>query len=172
MSTERFRLGGNVRRYHTRSVIGEQTVAAHSWGVAMLLLELCENPSAELLRAALVHDLAEYDTGDVPSTAKWQSPELKAALSRLEGRIEVELEIAVELSQEERFALKLADMLELCWHAYEQRKLGNRYAEEWWENGSNWITAILANRPQNNRYDFAFAEVKAAWNLLFDGEPS
>jgi hypothetical protein len=38
--------GGNVKRYHTMQMIGEQTVAAHTFGVIAIILELW--PSAKI----------------------------------------------------------------------------------------------------------------------------
>jgi len=31
------RRAGGIKRYHNRPIIGEQTVAAHTWGVIVLL---------------------------------------------------------------------------------------------------------------------------------------
>jgi len=168
---ERIRLGGGVRRFHTRPTIDHQTVAAHSWGVAALLFEICD-PSVNLLRAAIYHDVAEYDTGDIPATAKWMSKSLKATLDELELQIERGLGIeAANLSREERWLLKFADMLELVWYSVEQRKMGNRYAEEWYENGTAWMEKAQAefNTP---RLSAAIAEVENAWSNLYEGEPS
>ena len=35
--------GGAIKRYHTLEIIGEQSVASHSWGVAMILQYLNPN---------------------------------------------------------------------------------------------------------------------------------
>lgn len=70
----------------------KQSVAAHSWGVAMLLLE--EAPKGvvtlDLIRAALTHDLHESVLGDVPSPAKTRFPELYDELVKAEGRVDRE----------------------------------------------------------------------------------
>lgn len=72
---------GRVRRWHTNPGL-EQSVAEHSWGVAVLLL--LENPdvSKDLLIAALLHDAHEVSFGDIPSPAKQAYP----ALVKAEGQ--------------------------------------------------------------------------------------
>lgn len=131
---ERIRLGGQVRRYHTRPVHNQQTVAAHSWGVAAILLDIVppEEQSVALLRAALYHDVAEYDTGDVPAQAKWISPKLKDALDELEAGIEEEYGISyyLTLSAKDKNWLKIADLMELMWFVLEERRMGNRNVDE------------------------------------------
>lgn len=121
-----------VRRYHTVPQVGEQTVADHSWGVAMILLRLmpAPGPTVGLLRAALQHDLTEAVTGDVPATAKWAYPQLKLELDTIEADQEVRLGIVSYLSGEERDWLKAADLLELCFWCQYQYRLGNNYAME------------------------------------------
>jgi 5'-deoxynucleotidase YfbR-like HD superfamily hydrolase len=52
-------------------MLKEDTVAQHSFGVAWFCYLLSNGlPSANLLMAALSHDLAEQDTGDIPAPAK------------------------------------------------------------------------------------------------------
>ncbi len=153
--------GGRVRRYHTRPLVGEQTNAAHSWGVAALVLALCPTATRALLVAALFHDVAEYETGDIPATTKWASPSLKSALDELEEGVEERLGIsAAGLSETERRVLKLADMLELVIFCRHQQLLGNRYAEEIENNGLKWLASKDAEwRASNNVLDLAFSVI-------------
>lgn len=63
--------GAAVKRFHTLHTIHPQNIAEHSWGVAWLCYLLsAEKPRAELLIAAMEHDLAEHVTGDLPAPAK------------------------------------------------------------------------------------------------------
>lgn len=55
-----------------RGVRGGESVADHSWGTALLCLLFADEagvPRDEALEIALVHDLAEAETGDAPSLA-------------------------------------------------------------------------------------------------------
>jgi 5'-deoxynucleotidase YfbR-like HD superfamily hydrolase len=69
MLTQDQYLAGKVRRWHTHHSL-TQSVADHSHGVAMLILQANKNPSPELVKAAILHDMAEYLTGDIPAPAK------------------------------------------------------------------------------------------------------
>jgi 5'-deoxynucleotidase YfbR-like HD superfamily hydrolase len=120
---------GATRRFHNIADFSGtplQTVAEHSWGVALIAVELIERigsskMSSELvIRAALYHDLAESVTGDVPAPTKWENPELGLALSHIERRFEEKFEISVTLVGIERQILKWADALEL--YCYCQRR--------------------------------------------------
>lgn len=124
----RLRDAGAVKRLHTLRTLNEQTLAAHSWGVAMLVMEVTE-PSAALLRAALVHDLHELATGDVPSPVKWENPDLENTLRAIEVKWDEENGTTLKLSEKERTILKWCDRFELALHCYEEMRMGNRYAE-------------------------------------------
>ena len=80
--------GGAIKRYHTLEIIGEQSVASHSWGVAMILQYLDPNVSKEAILRALTHDVAELFTGDVPAPVKWDNPDLVEVLKRIEDKYE------------------------------------------------------------------------------------
>lgn len=64
-----------IRRFHTLPMLFQDSVGQHSGGVAFLVMYLMEGvfPKEEIYRymcAALVHDLAEFKTGDIPSPTK------------------------------------------------------------------------------------------------------
>lgn len=119
------RAGGNVKRFHTVQIIGEQTVAAHSFNVAMLCKTIKPDCSADLILAALLHDVPECETGDIPATAKWANPDLEKELRRVERSFERLHGFNIELTREEEEVLKIADMIELVYFCVEQRRLGN-----------------------------------------------
>lgn len=132
------RAGGAVRRYHTRRVIIDQTVAAHSHGVATLAYILDPLCSPELLAAALHHDLAEYHTGDTPATAKWDSAELTKILRTLERDYEKKFQLVGEdaevLTLADMKLLKFCDTAELGLYSLEEYGMGNTYALEFLSN--------------------------------------
>jgi 5'-deoxynucleotidase YfbR-like HD superfamily hydrolase len=129
------RRGTQVRRYHTVNLIVPETVGHHSANVALLVTSLCPEASANLLKAALYHDLAEQVTGDIPATAKWRSKALKDASKDLEARVIKQ----VPLTHDERHILKQADMLDLCFKVLEELKMGNTTVLEIGHRGVEWL---------------------------------
>lgn len=122
------RRGGHTRRFHTERFIGEETVGQHSFGVACIITLIEDKPSAELLMAALFHDIAEQDTGDIPAPVKWAHPDLKILLQSIEDLFHHrhDQQLSPNLSAREHVALKWADSLDLLCTAIEQVELGNR----------------------------------------------
>lgn len=116
---------GAVKRWHTRFTLKEQDVAAHSWGVAMIVAYVEPEASAALLKAALVHDCAEISTGDVPYPVKRDHEPLRTELSKVEGAFEDEHEISYQLTDHELHILKWADMMELLLWTKRELLLGN-----------------------------------------------
>lgn len=119
---------GDVKRYHTVARLKEQSVAEHSWGVAALVIYLEPSPSLSLMKAALFHDAAESQTGDVPATFKWKHPEFAADLEGKEEDITREMGINYTLTERELAVLKVADLGELVLHNVRELMMGNRYA--------------------------------------------
>lgn len=64
---------GGVKRWHTVETVRQQTLAEHSFNVAMIsrcIAKLAGMPDENLLKAALEHDLDEIINGDIPTPAK------------------------------------------------------------------------------------------------------
>jgi 5'-deoxynucleotidase YfbR-like HD superfamily hydrolase len=121
-----YRRGNKVKRYHTVDCHVQETVGHHSANVAILCTIISEiPPSVPLLMCALTHDTTEQFTGDVPATAKWDSPELAAALKTMEARL-TRNHYGTLLKHHEQRVLKQADMLDLCFKALEEIKMGNQ----------------------------------------------
>lgn len=122
------REGGAVERAHTLPHHGSYSVGKHSFDAVNLLLVLHPNPSMNLVKAILWHDVAERYTGDIPATAKWSDGELAKRLQLLEQRIERVLGIDIHLTPEERCWLKAVDRIELLLWAKDQLAMGNQNA--------------------------------------------
>jgi 5'-deoxynucleotidase YfbR-like HD superfamily hydrolase len=105
--------GGAVRRYHAEPAFANhvQTVAEHSWRVAMIVAHLWPDRPA-LVLAALYHDAAEGVFGDVPAPVK---KILGHPLKEAEHHYEAWLEIAEHLKLEpvDHARFKCADTLDL-----------------------------------------------------------
>ena len=121
----RKRQGGNVLRHHTSRPIQEQTVSDHSWGVAVICLELWPECSKNLIKAALYHDIHEGILGDVPAQVKRKFYYFSEAIDRAEQVINKELGTHVSLDIEEQERLKIADVMELLWFSVEEVERGN-----------------------------------------------
>lgn len=136
---------GRTKRYHTRAMHDYQTVAAHSWGVAVLVLAIAKAPSVDLLKAALVHDLGEAKTGDVPATAKWANAEMARLLHLMEERELLRMGIYVSLTMHDQALLKMADILELMNHVTDEVLMGNAHAKDMLTNALEYSEKYLEN---------------------------
>jgi hypothetical protein len=123
---EAMRRGGMVRRYHTHPyVIGEQTVAQHTFNMACLCLALHPDPKSNLLAAILMHDVPEAAVGDVPSPAKWANDDLRKALDDSENAVLDRFFIRYDLTVEETHWLRFLDLFEGAMFARDQIIMGN-----------------------------------------------
>lgn len=118
--------GSEVLRYHTVTTLMRETVGHHSHGVACLTLLLDPDASRELLTAALWHDLAEHQTGDIPSPAKREYG-IGEQVDRLERRLMQTAGLSYpELSDADTRTLKLADIAQGALFCVRELSLGNR----------------------------------------------
>lgn len=100
---------GLVRRWHSNPDLAatSQTNGHHSWGCAVLAVHFFPDDQ-ELIKAAILHDVAEVNIGDVSGLAKHLSPKLKDAIDDAECANADLLGVSYKKSQR----LKLIDMLD------------------------------------------------------------
>ncbi len=138
-----------------RGIRDVESVADHSFGVAlfgMLLADLAQRQGLEpdvekILRMALLHDLTEARTGDLPNTIKRYFD--KGALHKADQQIADEMLSALGAIGEEYLLLwqeyeertslearivKAADKLDLLLQAREYEKGGAQNLQEFWES--------------------------------------
>jgi putative hydrolase of HD superfamily len=137
-----------------RGVRDVESVAAHSFGVAVIAMLLADRARARgvevnverLLRMALLHDMTETRTGDLPSTIKhyFDKASIKAAdeaiakviFSELgdlsESYLELWYDYEHRASVESRL-VKAADKLDLLMQSREYEKGGARSLQEFWD---------------------------------------
>jgi len=154
-----------------RGVRDVESVADHSFGVAlvaMLLADLAQaqglEPDVEkVLRMALLHDLTEARTGDLPNTIKryFDKHSLHAADDRVAddmllclGAIGEEYQLLWR-EYEERTTLearivKAADKLDLLLQAREYEKGGARSLQEFWENSETDFSDLKMDQLIND----------------------
>lgn len=128
---------GNVKRFHTRLTLREQTIATHQWGVAMILLEIAPD-NIEVIRAALVHDLGESISGDIPYTAKRTYPDLRRGSELAEANFfQIHNFTDEPLSEEDGKLLDWADMYECLLFAKQEVAMGNQTMQQVVTNSDN-----------------------------------
>ena len=117
--------GSEVTRYHTVKTLTQETVGHHSHGVAMICIMLmgCQ-VSADLLKAALCHDLAEHQLGDIPSPAKREYG-IGEQVNELEDKLLNSVGLSVQLTPDEATVLKLADIAQGALFCVREMELGN-----------------------------------------------
>lgn len=134
-----------------RGIVEPEDVAAHSYGVAytaLVLAELVDEPFdlGDVLAMALLHDLPESLTGDMP-TPLWQfypreqkKPAEARALAAIAGQTPLRARFLLwweQLEQDATPAARIvhdADRLDLYLQAYTyEQQTGNRQLAEFWE---------------------------------------
>jgi len=152
--------GANVQRYHTVTTLVPETVGHHSHGVAMLVFLLDENPSPDLIFAALVHDLAEHQTGDIPAPSKRefgigdQMNALEERLLRDSGWMHRKLD-----SVDAR-TLKLADIAQGALYCVEEVARGNRKMKVVFDRYISYAEAMILSGTEKE----LFATIKEMAN--------
>ena len=142
--------------WHQRRVAGPENVAAHSWGAALIALVLAQMTEAapddesnaplnrgRLLSMAILHDLAEAETSDIPRSAlrhlpngAKQTAEARALAAILSGLPVCDpwSELLAEYEQETTLEARLArdaDRLDFLLQAWVYRRAtGNALLEE------------------------------------------
>jgi putative hydrolase of HD superfamily len=135
---------------------GAESVAAHSYGVAltaMLLVDECAARGVSVdvgrvLRIALLHDLQETRTGDMPRTvADYYGKEARRAAERaafddiMRGATDAPAYAELHEDYESRASLearlvKAADVIDLLAQALAFERAGSRGLEEFWEGAA------------------------------------
>lgn len=166
---------GVVKRSHTCRTLMDRNVAEHSHGVAMLVLALYERigytPSAALLAAALVHDLSEIATGDVPAPVKRHNPDLKRMLNELSTKWEHDMGVRYEIDAEEQHILLWCDRMDFALYALEEVTMGNRFFDEYLIRITEWLAEMPApvvcgdTTPATELYEGVTAAVR---HVLYD----
>jgi 5'-deoxynucleotidase YfbR-like HD superfamily hydrolase len=126
------REAGRIERLHTIPHHQRYTVGHHTWTMLVLLHELFPEPgpSKRLMWAITFHDVPERWVGDVPTTIKWSSAELLAALDAVETEINERFGFQYKLNPQERNWLKALDLLELFLFCEDELAMGNQHVQQ------------------------------------------
>jgi 5'-deoxynucleotidase YfbR-like HD superfamily hydrolase len=133
------RESAQVERCHTLPHIGSYSVGQHCYGALALLLLLHKSPSLDLIKAVAFHDLPERWLGDIPSPGKTGA--IAKAFQATEAEIFEKLGLQFDLTDDDKFWLKLVDVLDLWVWTKEQQTLGNHAADEIAGRLGGWLQA-------------------------------
>ena len=139
-----YRRGLEVARWHTQKPVFPETVGHHSASVALLCDLISEGScSRDVLYSALIHDLGEFCTGDVPAPAKRENPSLKDHLRVMDEEYIRRLGIDIPLlAASEVDLLKAADIIDLLWAARLEIQVGNTDFTEVLERGFSYLEVL------------------------------
>ena len=104
-----------VKRWHNHPELSNtnDVISGHQQRVSMILLRLKPDVSKNTLVKALVHDLGEADTGDMPWPFKQRNPEIASLLSIKEDEYIKLLGFDIKkLDKTESGVLKLSDKMD------------------------------------------------------------
>jgi 5'-deoxynucleotidase YfbR-like HD superfamily hydrolase len=161
--------GMQTVRYHTEVTLQRQTVGQHSCGVALLCDVLTEGKaSADLLRAALVHDLAEHRLGDMPAPAKRELG-IRGVFQKSEDDLLHEHDLFVGLTDEDEHVLKIADAMDGMLNCIQERRLGNTIISYIYNNFDSYVYMLVygsVDKPVHpiRRHEQVFSEIRNLWS--------
>lgn len=143
------REASQVQRCHTLPHHGSYTNGQHQYDAVMLLFTLHPDPSMNLVKAVLTHDIGERWCGDIPAPAKWSDGEMAKRSEQLERRCRQVVGYDIKLTDEEHVWLKAVDTIELLLWAKDQLAMGNLNATSVVANLMNYFK--IAKMPKAAR---------------------
>lgn len=149
----------NLIRYNTRTKIKDETVSDHTCFVSLFCLKILSQLEIDDLQIfkdtialALLHDLPESMTSDVPWDVKQRDPDIKKALEEFEDEYYKLYWSDYESSLETKSGLPgailtLADVYSVYQYVYNEISLGNHTEgmREIFENSRRRITEAISN---------------------------
>lgn len=131
-----------IKRYNTMFSNLNETVAAHSFNVAIITLKLHELYKSDyklnlnkMLKMALIHDVGELETGDIVYSTKKNHPEVKKILDEIEQEYILKLlgknykstiKEFEERKTSEAILVKIADIISSHIYGLQEVKSGNK----------------------------------------------
>lgn len=146
----RERIAAEVHRWSTMPRIKEQSMAEHSFYVALYAMHLCDFLKLPLPRRypivqwALIHDMPETVTSDIPGPVKRQVTNHRQ-MEVLEKKIFEELGSSYWPYPEAqtRDIVKAANLIDEIFYIHSERVMGNGYLAKVWDNSWARMEAAL-----------------------------
>lgn len=147
--------GAHVRRFHTRPTLAVETNGHHSHGVACILNLLYPDCRKELIIAALYHDLAELEAGDIPAPTKRETG-IRDVIKEYEKKLHDAAGLPMpELDEEEERRLQLADSLHGAIFCLEECQRGNDHVmKPMFLKYLTYIKTLARTNPEKNLYEW------------------
>jgi hypothetical protein len=140
---------GQVKRWHTHGyLIRTQDIAQHSNGVVQVIVLLHPDPSARLLKAAVMHDFGELKTGDMPRWAKKEVPTIELALEKLEQGQRQKYGVDYPLGEEEQRWLAGADLMDAWLFLLQNILCGNEMVRGNFNGATQAVRHSRSNMPE------------------------
>jgi 5'-deoxynucleotidase YfbR-like HD superfamily hydrolase len=127
------RLAGQIRRYHTWPITGQQTIAEHCWQILRIYLSVVDDVDPHMVYHIAFHDIGEHYTGDIPYPVKRDNPRLKGEMDFLEQKSQAaQMEYwgsfkQVVLSDYDKKLFKQIEMIEMAEFGIDQMLFGNNH---------------------------------------------
>lgn len=172
VAIEYIRRGYNVRRYHQYSLIQEDTVGKHSAGVGVFIIMVDPECDKRMLEYALLHDVAEVSTGDIPADAKRAlSKEARRELADFEASaLDAAGVVLPDLSPEEHLLFKLCDYFDGLTFCIEEATRGNRTLRKVGDTYLKYLPEYFNNIPRDIRWfaraQFLFNRISSQWMAI------
>lgn len=141
------REASHVERMHTLPHHGTYTVGQHSFDMAMMLLALHPNPSANLLQACLFGQLHERYTGNVPARMKEQDGEIGKRFAVIERRAQEKIGTFIPLTEEEQQWYRALDVAETYLWCKDQLAMGNQHTLQVLKEQCDWLLSHQIPKP-------------------------
>lgn len=144
------RRAGRVTRYHTQTLLRQEDVATHTFGLMNLLAIMTGGQiRCEVMLTAMAHDMGEYASGDIPSPVKRAlGQEASDEIKGIEDSAMQDIHFnggLWKISDWEYLLLKTADNLDGLLKCIEEKRMGNYTIEECGENYAAYLSAQLPN---------------------------
>ena len=122
------RRGNIVNRYHTEPMVVGETVGHHCANVGCILIHMHhpDLPSREIMVHALLHDVAEQYTGDIPAPVKETHSRVADAIKRAEEEWEaVNVSTTLQMDEYDALVFKFADSFDCLLKCVDELRMGN-----------------------------------------------
>ena len=117
--------------------------------------------SADLLKAALCHDLAEHQLGDIPSPAKREYG-IGEQVNELEDKLLNSVGLSVQLTPDEARVLKLADIAQGALFCVREMELGNSGMKVVYERYRSYAEGFVLLGRERELFDFINSQYEEA----------